>query len=48
VTWGRFTISLDLTDALLEGQILQVGFANTASDFEGSGIFYDNVLVVLE
>ena len=25
------------------GQILQFGFASTASGFEGSGIFYDNV-----
>ena len=42
-TWDRYSITLDLTDPLLEGQILQVGFRNTASDFEGSGSFYDNV-----
>jgi len=42
-TWDRYMISLDLADPLLEGQILQVGFRNTASNFEGSGIFYDNV-----
>ncbi|MGF1508414.1 MAG: Ig-like domain-containing protein [Myxococcota bacterium] len=42
-TWARYEISLDLSDPALEGQILQVGFRNTASDFEGSGIFYDNV-----
>ena len=45
-TWDRYPISLDLTDPLLEGQILQVGFRNTAQNFEGSGIFYDNILVV--
>jgi hypothetical protein len=27
------------------GQILQVGFAGTAQNFEPSGVFYDNVLV---
>ncbi len=41
VTWGRY--SLDLTiEASLEGQIFQVGFLNTASQFTPSGIFYDN------
>jgi hypothetical protein len=39
---------LALTDPLLEGQILQIGFRNTAQNFEGSGIFYDNVLATLE
>jgi hypothetical protein len=48
VTWGGFMASLDLTDPLLEGQILQFGFVSTASDFEGSGIFYDNLRVVIE
>ena len=42
-TWDRYSAMLELTDPLLEGQILQVGFRNTASNFEGSGIFYDNV-----
>ena len=42
-TWDRYEIPLDLTDPALEGQILQVGFRNTAQNFEGSGIFYDNV-----
>lgn len=36
-------ITLDLTDAALEGQILQFGFRNTARDFEGSAVDYDNV-----
>ena len=46
-TWGRFMVSLAI-DESLEGQILQFGFLNTASDFEGSGVFYDNVRVDLE
>ena len=42
-TWNRYEAILDLTDPLLEGQILQIGFRSVASDFQGSGIFYDNV-----
>jgi len=47
-SWARYSITLALTDPLLEGQILQIGFRNTAQNFEGSGIFYDNVLATLE
>ena len=43
-TWGRFSMSLDI-DAALVGQKLQVGFQSTASDFEPSGIIYDNLVV---
>jgi hypothetical protein len=46
-TWARYSIELEI-DPSLVGQILQFGFANTASAFEPSGVFYDNVLVVLE
>jgi exo-beta-1,3-glucanase (GH17 family) len=41
--WGTYSITLTLSDPDLEGQILQFGFQNTASNFEGSGIFYDNI-----
>jgi hypothetical protein len=44
-SWNRLTISLPLTDPQLEGQILQFGFLTTASNFEPSGNFYDNILV---
>lgn len=44
-TWDRYSISLDLTDPLLEGQLLQFGFSATASNFEPSGVFYDNVSI---
>lgn len=47
ITWARYSVEL-VIDAGLEGQILQFGFVNTASDFEGSGIFYDNLRVDLE
>jgi hypothetical protein len=46
-TWDGFIISLEITADLVD-QILQFGFSNTASNFDGSGVFYDNVLVVLE
>ena len=43
-TWGEFTISLEITQDQLD-HLLQFGFQTNASDSEGSGNFYDNVLV---
>lgn len=40
--WNSYTISIFI-DGSLNGQILQFGFLNTASNFDPSGIFYDNV-----
>ena len=40
--WGGSVLSIFI-DASLAGQILQFGFANTATSYEGSGIFYDNL-----
>lgn len=37
------SLVLALTDPALVGQILQFGFRNTASDFEGSAVDYDNI-----
>ncbi|MEL7544844.1 MAG: hypothetical protein AAGJ70_13850 [Pseudomonadota bacterium] len=45
-TWARYEIALDLSDPMLEGQILQFGFANIATSFEGSSMFYDNVEMI--
>lgn len=42
VTWAGYSLSIDI-DAGLVGQILQIGFLNKATNYEGSGIFYDNV-----
>ena len=42
-TWGRYSISLTIDPSLM-GQYLEFGFLNTASNFEPSGVFYDNVL----
>lgn len=42
VTWTGYEITIDI-DASLVGQLLQIGFMNTASNYEGAGIFYDNI-----
>ncbi len=42
-TWGGDSLTI-MIDASLEGQLLQIGFMNLATDYEGSGIFYDNVV----
>lgn len=39
--WARYSISLTIGD--WDGQFLQFGFATRAGNFEGSGIFYDNI-----
>jgi len=46
--WTSFSISIDLSDALLEGQILQLGFDNFASNYENSGVYYDNVSLTVD
>ena len=45
--WGRYSLSIFI-DPSLQGQILQFGFINWASSYQGSGIFYDNVVFRLE
>jgi len=46
VTWGGDYLAIEI-DPSLDGQILQFGFMNTASNYEGSGIYYDNVAFYL-
>ena len=41
--WGTYSITLDLSDSALVGQLLQFGFSTVASNFEGAGNFYDNI-----
>ncbi|NNF67987.1 MAG: hypothetical protein HKM98_10805, partial [Gammaproteobacteria bacterium] len=41
-TWSTYQLSFTI-DAGLVGQLIQFGFSNTATSFEGSGVFYDNV-----
>lgn len=40
--WGTFRLEITI-DASLDGQILQFGFLNVASNYEDSGMDYDNV-----
>jgi len=42
VDWSNYSVSI-VVPAEWVGQLIQFGFLNTATDFEGSGIFYDNV-----
>jgi hypothetical protein len=41
VTWTGYSLDIDVTG--LDGQILQIGFSTTASNYEPCGVFYDNV-----
>jgi hypothetical protein len=43
--WSSHTLSLFI-DASLVGQLFQIGFLNTATNYESSGIIYDNINVV--
>jgi hypothetical protein len=42
MSWGTYSISIFI-DGSLDGQILQIGFANTTTNYAGSGVFYDNI-----
>jgi flagellar hook capping protein FlgD len=42
-TWNTYSISIDV-DPTLSGQLMQFGFANTATSFNPSGVFYDNLV----
>ncbi len=41
-TWNAYSISLTIDEGLV-GQILQIGFMNLATNYDSSGIFYDNI-----
>ncbi len=43
--WNSYSMDLAI-DASLEGQIFQIGFYSVATNFEGSGVFYDNINLV--
>lgn len=45
--WSGWSLELTI-DAGLVGQLLQVGFTNTATDYDGSSIFYDNVALTTD
>ena len=41
-TWGSYSLQITI-DGSLDGQLLQIGFSNKATNYEGSGVFYDNI-----
>jgi hypothetical protein len=46
--WTSFTLELELTDAALAGQVLQLGFETFATNEDPTGVYYDNINVTLE
>jgi hypothetical protein len=40
--WNRYSLGIAI-DGSLVGQLLQIGFSSTATNYEGSGVFYDNI-----
>jgi hypothetical protein len=42
VTWQPYSLTITIDDSL-PGQVLQIGFSSTATNYEGSGVFYDNI-----
>jgi len=45
--WETRSITIDLTSELLVGQFLQFGFENFATDYNNTGVFYDNLSLTL-
>lgn len=45
--WNSFVLEINV-DASLVGQLLQIGFSSTATNYEGSGIYYDNVFLGMD
>lgn len=41
-SWGTYSLQIPITTPLV-GQLLQIGFSNTASNNVASGVFYDNI-----
>lgn len=41
-TWDTYSINFTITPNLV-GQLLQFGFNSTATNYAGSGVFYDNI-----
>ena len=46
-SWNNYVMSIAI-DASLEGQILQFGFSTTGTNYDPSGVFYDNIQFVPE
>lgn len=42
--WSTHTIMIDLSNPLLNGQVLQFGFQSTSQLFGNTGVYYDNIV----
>lgn len=47
-SWTTYSITIELSDPALEGQLLQVGFETFASNFDNTGVYYDNISLSAE
>lgn len=45
--WTSYTLTIDLSDPLLEEQALQVGFENRTDNYNNTGVYYDNISISL-
>ncbi len=43
-TWNTYSTQITITQGLV-GQLFQIGFASRATHYEGSAVFYDNVVL---
>ncbi len=43
--WASFSLEVAIDGGDQAGQIIQFGFSNTATNYDPSGVYYDNVLV---
>jgi len=43
-SWSTHTLQIDLSDPLLNGQVLQFGFQSTSQKFGNTGVYYDNIV----
>jgi hypothetical protein len=43
IDWGQYSLSIDLTDGALEGQIIQFGFNAVTTQYDNTGVYYDNI-----
>jgi hypothetical protein len=41
--WGQFALSINLSDAALNGQIIQFGFNAVTTQYDNTGVYYDNI-----
>ncbi len=47
IDWAGFSLSLPI-DAGLENQLIQFGFSSSATLYESSGVFYDNIVWAID